>query len=121
MVGVLFDTCILIDYLRGVSGAQAEVDGADDAAISIVSWMEVLAGAPEGTGDPTRVFLERFTLIPLDARIADAAVAIRRECRLKLPDAIILATADAGRRILVTRDEKAFGPASASVRMPYRL
>ena len=50
----LFDTCILIDYLRGLAPARAELDRFPEAAISIVTWMEVMVGAPEGTEAVTR-------------------------------------------------------------------
>jgi predicted nucleic acid-binding protein len=121
MVGILFDTCILIDYLRGVSAARDEIEAQNGAAISIVSWMEVLAGAPDGADEATRSFLSRFDMVEIDPAIADAAVTIRRDRRLKLPDAIIAASAEATRRVLVTRDGKAFGPERPGVRFPYRL
>ena len=42
---VLFDTNILIDYLRGIPQARAECDRHADRAVSIISWMEVMAGS----------------------------------------------------------------------------
>ncbi len=47
MVKALFDTNILIDYLNGIPQAREEVALYDDSAISIISWMEVMAGASE--------------------------------------------------------------------------
>lgn len=40
----LFDTNVLIDFLAGIPQARGEIDRYDDAAISIVTWMEVLIG-----------------------------------------------------------------------------
>jgi predicted nucleic acid-binding protein len=105
VVGVLFDTCILVDRLRGVDAAR----------------IEILAGGPARAEPATRRFLAQFTTIPLDDDIAECTVAIRRETRLKPPDALILATALGRRMMLVTRDEKAFGPERPGVRMPYRV
>ena len=50
---VLFDTCILIDYLRGVPQARTECDRHADRAISIITWMEVFAGATASDEDDT--------------------------------------------------------------------
>lgn len=121
MVKALFDTNILIDYLRGLPQARAELDRFADPAISIVTWMEVLVGAPEGTEAVTRGWLDRFVVVPLDAAVAERAVALRRARRLKLPDAIVLASAELGARLLVTRDARAFPADDPGVRIPYRV
>ena len=44
----LFDTNILIDYLKGIPFAVAEIDGSASRAISVISWREVMAGAVPG-------------------------------------------------------------------------
>ena len=46
MVKALFDTNILIDYLRGIPAAREELDRYETRAISVITWMEVLTGAP---------------------------------------------------------------------------
>ena len=118
----LFDTNIVIDYLRGHDPARAEFERFPDAAISIVTWMEVLVGAPPGTEPVTGAYLDQFTVVPLDRDIARRAVAIRRARRgVKLPDAIVRASADATDRLLVTRDERVFPADDPAVRIPYRL
>lgn len=121
MVKALFDTNILIDYLRGVEPARAELERFPDRAISVITWMEVMAGAPADTAAATRVFLGGFTLVALDPTVAERAVEIRRTHRLKLPDAIVRASADVQDRLLVTRDERAFPGDDPAVRVPYRL
>ena len=122
MVKALFDTNILIDYLRGLPQAQAEFARFPDAAISIVTWMEVMVGAPPDTEAVTGAYLDQFVVVPLDRDIARRAVAIRRDRRgVKLPDAIVRAAADSTDRLLVTRDERAFDAADPAVRVPYRL
>ena len=40
----LFDTNILIDYLNGVDAAKTELARYERPAISVISWIEVLAG-----------------------------------------------------------------------------
>ena len=41
MVKALFDTNILIDYLRGIPAAREELGRYRPKAISLVTWMEV--------------------------------------------------------------------------------
>jgi predicted nucleic acid-binding protein len=120
MVKVLFDTVILIDYLNGVTQARAELTRHEDTAISIVSWMEVMAGAPTGAEQSTRDFLQSFRLIPIAADVAELAVVLRRERRLKLPDAIVWASARFENRLFVTRD-KDFPQNDPGVRIPYAV
>jgi predicted nucleic acid-binding protein len=121
MVAAVFDSCILIDYLNDIEAARVELALHNGPAISIVSWIEVLAGAPDAAQAATRSFLSRFTILDITTEIAEAAVAIRRKNRLRLPDAIIMATAMSRDMTLVTRDEKGFGLHFPNVRIPYRL
>jgi predicted nucleic acid-binding protein len=46
---------------------------------------------------------------------------LRRDHRLKLPDAIIWASAQVHAMLLVTRDTKGFPAGDPGVPMPYRL
>lgn len=116
---VLFDTNILIDYLRGLTTAKAECDRYSDRAISIVTWMEVMAGTTATGEQDTRDFLGYFVTIALTSAIAERAVAIRRRYRLKLPDAIIKATAEDSARLLLTRNTRDFRENAPGVRIPY--
>ena len=123
MVGspVLFDTCILIDYLQGVVQARAECDRHADRAISIVTWMEVLAGATAANEADTRTLLFYFQLLPLTVEVAERAVAIRRKNKIKLPDAIIKATAETDGRVLITRNTRDFPANARGIHIPYRI
>lgn len=121
MVGALFDTNILIDHLNAVPEAREEIGRFEDRAISIVTWMEVMVGASADLVEPTRHFLEGFSAIALDEEIANHAVALRRAHRIKLPDAVIWATAQTTGRLLVTRNTKDFPPGDPGVREPYTL
>ena len=83
--------------------------------------MEVLIGAPREIEDATRLFLESFELIPLESGVSERTVAIRRERRMKLPDAIILASTDVHALLLVTRNAKDFPATEPNIRIPYQL
>ena len=118
---VLFDTNILIDYLRGVPQARAECDRHADRAVSIVSWMEVMAGSTAANEADARSFLLNFSTLPLGAEVAERAFLLRRNNRIKLPDAIVQATAEAVGRLLVTRNTRDFPAGTPGVRIPYAL
>ena len=118
MVKALFDTNILIDYLNGIVQARDELAFYEEKAISIITWMEVMAGARGEVLESTRAFLRRFTLIELTDTVANVAVELRRSRRIKLPDAIIEASASRHHMLLVTRNTKDFPVGSPSVRIP---
>jgi predicted nucleic acid-binding protein len=124
MVKALFDTNILIDYLNGIPAAKTELDryiGKDDKAISVITWMEVLVGTTPETDNATRGFLAGFQSLPIDALVASRSVEIRKSHKIKLPDAIVWASAQVHDRILVTRNTKDFAADEPGVRVPYRL
>jgi predicted nucleic acid-binding protein len=119
VVKALLDTNILIDFLHAVPAARDELNRYEDKAISIVTWMEVMVGAPPLATRATREFLDTFALIELNEKIAERAVMLRQKHRLKLPDAIIWASAQVHAMLLVTRDTKGFPAGDPGVRVPY--
>ena len=121
MVKALFDTNILIDYLNGIDQARVELARYTDRSISLVTWMEVMVGATRETEGVIRRFLTSFTSIAVDGPIGEIAVTLRQKHKIKLPDAIVWATAEAHGCILVTRNTKDFSPDEPGVRIPYLL
>ncbi len=121
MVKVLFDTNIVIDVLNGVPEAQQVLDSYPERAISIITWIEVMVGAPSDLGDATRAFLRGFDVIGLTQDVADHAVIVRQSHRLKLPDAMIWAAAKANGLRLLTRDTKGFPRHHPDITVPYEL
>lgn len=121
MVKVLFDTNILIDYLSGVGAAKVELERFDNNAISLITWIEVMVGATIETQALTRSFLASFDLLAIDNKVAERSVILRKTKRIKLPDAIIWATAQVNDRLLVTRNSKDFSPSEPGIVIPYQL
>ncbi|MDD2741895.1 MAG: type II toxin-antitoxin system VapC family toxin [Rhodocyclaceae bacterium] len=121
MVSALFDTNILIDYLNGVDQAKIEMERYSDKAISLITWMEVMIGATSETETITRNFLNGFENLPIDEEVSDLAVVLRKKHRIKLPDAIVWATAQVDKRILVTRNTKDFAHDEPGIRIPYQI
>ena len=115
-------TNILVDYLRGTIEAKDELTHYANPVISIIMWMEILVGAAIPDEErQLRGFLKRFEIHPVTSPIAERAVAIRRETRQRLPDAIIWATAQELNTILVTRNSRDFRADHPSIRIPYRV
>lgn len=118
----VFDSNILIDFLSGIPEARQELRRHRRRAISVITWIEVLAGAQDEDEDRRiRGLLARFTVRPLGEEVRDRAVYLRRTTRLKVPDAIIRATADELGWILVTRNTKDFPASDPGIRVPYTL
>ncbi|TKI02521.1 type II toxin-antitoxin system VapC family toxin [Martelella alba] len=120
----LFDTTILIDYLNGIAQAKDTLEKfSHKPAISVITWMEVMVGAKKMSPEQetqTRQFLAQFLLLPVTDEVSERAVIIRHESKIKLPDAIIWATAQVNSRTLISRNPKDFGPESGVI-MPYQL
>lgn len=117
----LFDTNILIDYLNGVEAARQEIGRFEHRYISTITWMEVMVGADPAEETQVRAFLERFSQIAITPLIAEQSVGLRRQRRMRLPDAIIWASAKVEGAVLITRNTKDLPADAPDVRVPYRL
>ena len=128
----LIDTNIIIDHFHGIAAADREIHYYDDAAISAVTWMELtsalqaklIAGRLSQVDfDASTAFINAFSLVSINKSIMQNAAACRARAlaarlKLALPDAIIYATGQVTRRLIVTRNSKDFsGP---GVRIPYK-
>lgn len=122
VVARCFDSNIVIDWLNGVAEAGIELRSADARTISIMSWIEVLAGVrPEEEVAVRSLLRDNFRIVPVDVAIAERAVAIRRDRRSKLIDATIHATALHAGLQLSTRNTRDFLESDPTIRVPYRL
>ena len=99
-ITALFDSSAVILYFNDALSASAlavmeQAIEQDTGAISVVTRAEVLAW-PQHTAQSLQeaiVGMASFAQLSVDAATADEAARIRRECHLKLPDALIAATA----------------------------
>jgi predicted nucleic acid-binding protein len=117
----VFDTNILIDYLNGFDQAAQEIGRYPAATISPVTWIEVMAGAAPAEEAAVRAFLARFEQVPLNRAVAETALTLRRKHGIRLPDAIIWASARSQGTLLITRNTREFPEAEPDIRVPYRL
>jgi predicted nucleic acid-binding protein len=118
----VIDSDVLIDFLQGVEAARVELKRYDQLLYSVVSWMELMCGAKtQGERKAAECLLDSMRRVDLGMEIARKAVEFRKLRKLKLPDAIILATADQEGCPLVTRNERDFGRQDPRIRIPYSV
>ena len=100
----MFDTNPILLFLDGKLNSLPS----GDRFVSVITEMELLA-FPKLTDEAEkkiRIFLSEAEIVPLTGAIKDEAIRIRRfgSLHLKLPDAIIAATAATIEAALVTND-----------------
>ena len=118
----VIDSDVLIDYLQGLPAAREELARYRRPLCSIISFMELLAGARTPVErQAAEALLGSLGRVELTEVIARRAVELRQTLRLKLPDAIVLASAEVEGCILVTRNARDFPVGDPRVRFPYSL
>lgn len=123
LMRAVIDSDVLVDYLQGLSEAAQELARHEELCISLVSWMEVMVGVSTDPveAEACRQFLDSFRVLPVTMAVAERAVRLRRMHRLKLPDAIIWASAQEVGGLLVTRNTRDFPTDEPGVRFPYEV
>ena len=118
----VFDTNIIIDYLNGEEKARQEIQIYRHKYISVITYIETLVGVPDQENVViVRNFLESFHVINIESEIANLAIVARKQYRLKIPDALIFASAQTVSALLITRNTKDFRRDIPIVRIPYDL
>lgn len=107
---ILLDTNVVIDFLNGHPGLKdlSERLGEVEYFASVITRMELLSFG-RLTAEAEKMlnnFLTNLMVITLDDKVEHAAIALRRATRLKLPDAIVAATAWAEGLVLLTSDQQ---------------
>ncbi|MCB1235059.1 MAG: type II toxin-antitoxin system VapC family toxin [Verrucomicrobiae bacterium] len=121
-MSAFFDSNIVIDLLAGHPNALAEAAGHTEVGISRITWMEVLIGAPDPTTQARwETFLDQFEMVELDEDVCREGVSLRKLHGIKLPDALIWASARAYGADLVTRNTRDFPRGTPGIRIPYAI
>jgi predicted nucleic acid-binding protein len=121
----LIDTNVVIDYLENKLPLKAsDILDKTDIQISVISRMEILAW-PKATETQLEIlngFINASSVLGLNEPIIIKAIEIRKNHRVKLPDAIIASTAIINGFILLTRNTNDFGKIEElSCTDPYKL
>ena len=108
MAGLLF-----IGFLANkmpVAGMRFVADIVDEGPhVSVISKIEVLRFRDTPENEAVLAdFINRSAICPLNHAAVDRTIGLCRQSRIKLPDAIIAATALAGNFVLVTRNTTDF-------------
>ena len=100
---LLVDTDVFIDHLRGAVELKA---GRNRLHYSVVTRAELFAGT--SATDLVSQLLAPFRELTVDRSVAERAGRVVREFQLRMPDALIAATALENRLTLMTRNRKDF-------------
>lgn len=108
----LLDTCFLIGlqqrYPDALAIVQAKQLALKDCAFSVISRIELLS-YPDLTAtdeNTIRAMQGQMTCLPLSQAIEEYTIMVRRSRKVKLPDALILATAKVHALTLLTLDQR---------------
>lgn len=111
--GYLIDSNIIINYLSE-NLETAQLDYLDNLFsnvlfVSIITKMEVLGySMPIEIESVFKEFIGSTEVLYIDDKIVDHTISLRKELKVKLPDAIIAATAIVNQIPLVTFNAKDF-------------
>lgn len=103
VANVLVDTDIFIDHLRGARELKV---GRNTLHYSVITRAELVVGT--SGADLVARLLAPFREHPVDRAVAERAGNIRRETRVRWPDALIAATALEHGLSLATRNQADF-------------
>ena len=105
----VLDTNAVVSLLAGNNNLADKLETAEYVGISVITYLEFLAfdGLSEGDSDCFVKFAELVEVVPLahnDSELIAKALDLRSRFRMKLPDAIIGATALLRKSCLITND-----------------
>jgi len=101
---VLVDTDVFVDHLRGASELRP---GRHRLHYSVITRAELFAGS--SATNAVSQLLGPLREVPVDRAIAERAGRVRRETGIRLPDALIAASALERKLEVATRNVRDFG------------
>jgi predicted nucleic acid-binding protein len=112
-MNMLVDSNVIIDYVSNripeKSAKQLDIYFNSNFSVSIISKIEVLGfNTQEFELEQLESFIQLSSIVYIDEAVADKTIEIRRMKRIKLPDAIIAATALVKNCILLSHNTTDF-------------
>lgn len=104
MADLLVDTDVFVDHLRGASELKS---GRHRLHYSVITRAELFAGS--SATNVVSQLLGPLREVPVDRAIAERAGRVRRETGIRLPDALIAASALERKLEVATRNTRDFG------------
>ncbi|QEM69815.1 type II toxin-antitoxin system VapC family toxin [Geobacter sp. FeAm09] len=115
----VLDTNAVVSLLNGNRELAVRLEAAAYVGISVVTYLEFLAfdGLTLNDRKSFKRFCSRIEIVSLvhNDELADSALTLRTQHRLKLPDAIIGATALCRKAVIITNDSHFSGIPSLTV------
>lgn len=115
-----FDTNILIDFFAGHASAKIAMERFTIRRLPAVAYIELMTGlkTSDQRARVDEVIGALFEVVHTDMAVCREAALLRQKLGLKLPDALVYATARVGKAVLVTRDRD-FNENLADIHRPY--
>ena len=115
----VLDTNAVVSLLNGNRELATRLEASAYVGISVITYLEFLAfdGLTPNDRKNFKSFCSRIEIVPLahNDELADSALTLRTRHRLKLPDAIIGATALCRKAIIITNDSHFSGISSLTI------
>jgi len=115
----VLDTNAVVSLLNGNLELATRLEAAVYVGISVITYLEFLVfdGLSDNDRNSFKLFCSRIEIVPLahDDELSDKTLMLRTKHRLKLPDAIIGATALCRNALIITNDSHFSGISSLTV------
>ena len=116
-IDAVLDTCVVVDLL---SGRRAIALAPGRYAVSVITELKLLSKPSMSDAEEAQIrkLLSTVFVVELIPEVRTRAIALRQNTRLKLPDAIVAATAQAVFAPLITFDEAIIKAIPDTARQP---
>lgn len=105
----LLDTCFVLALLKQEESALLQMEEIDiqSCFISFINRIELLSYQNTTPEDEEEIlwFISQINILPMTAEIENRTIDIRKRHKIKLPDAVVLATVLEHHLTLLTLDE----------------
>ena len=103
---VVLDSNTIVYLSKEIISLDDIFDDSEEYGISVITYMEVLGYEFESIKEKEFIeeLLSFLSVIYIDETIAKRVISLKKEKKIKLPDAIICATAMVNNSLLITND-----------------